>query len=58
MSFGDAKRLLSQVAPTKVKHLASQAKALDISELQDEGKTSSKRAQPFLGDPSLRGRCI
>lgn len=35
MSFGDAKRLLSAIAPTKIKSWAAQAKALDISEFQD-----------------------
>ena len=35
MSFGDAKRLLSGIAPTKVKSFAAQAKALDISEFHD-----------------------
>lgn len=35
MSFGDAKRLLSALAPTKIKSWAAQAKALDISEFQD-----------------------
>ena len=35
MSFGDAKRLLSGIASSKVKSFAAQAKALDISEFQD-----------------------
>lgn len=35
MTFGDAKRLLSSIAPVKVKYLAAQARALDLSELQD-----------------------
>lgn len=35
MTFGDAKRLLSGITPAKIKHLASQAIALDISEFQD-----------------------
>lgn len=35
MSFGNAKRLLSGIAPIKVKSFAAQAKALDISEFQD-----------------------
>jgi hypothetical protein len=35
MSFGDAQQLLSGIAPTKVKHFATLAKALDISEFQD-----------------------
>jgi TnpA family transposase len=35
MSFGDAKRLLKPIAPTKVRHFASLARVLDISEFQD-----------------------
>jgi hypothetical protein len=35
MSFGDAKRLLSGIARSKVKSFAAQAKALDVSEFQD-----------------------
>jgi TnpA family transposase len=35
MTFGDAKRLLSSIAPAKVKYLAATARALDISEFQD-----------------------
>lgn len=35
MTFGDAKRLLSSIALAKVKYLAAQARALDISEFQD-----------------------
>ncbi|MBD2365427.1 Tn3 family transposase [Anabaena minutissima FACHB-250] len=35
MTFGDAKRLLQSIARTKVRHFASQARALDISEFQD-----------------------
>jgi TnpA family transposase len=35
MSFGDAKRLLKPIAPTKVRHFAAQARVLDISEFQD-----------------------
>ncbi|MBK1991002.1 Tn3 family transposase, partial [Sphaerospermopsis aphanizomenoides BCCUSP55] len=35
MTFGDAKRLLSEIAPAKIKLLALQAIALDISEFQD-----------------------
>lgn len=35
MSFGDAERLLSGIAKSKVKSFAAQAKALDISEFQD-----------------------
>ncbi len=35
MTFGDAKRLLSSIAPAKVKYLATHARALDISEFQD-----------------------
>ncbi|WP_141106011.1 DUF4158 domain-containing protein, partial [Nodularia sp. NIES-3585] len=35
MTFGDAKRLLQNIAITKVRHFAAQARALDISEFQD-----------------------
>jgi TnpA family transposase len=35
MTFGDAKRLLTSITPAKVKYLAAQARALDISEFQD-----------------------
>jgi TnpA family transposase len=35
ISFGDAKRLLSSIAPAKVKTLAAQAKVLDIAEFRD-----------------------
>ncbi len=35
MSFGDAERLLSGIAKSKVKSFAAQAKSLDISEFQD-----------------------
>ena len=35
MTFGDAKRLLSSIPLAKVKYLAAQARALDISEFQD-----------------------
>jgi TnpA family transposase len=35
MTFGNAKRLLSTISPIKVRHLAAQARALDISEFQD-----------------------
>ncbi|MUG98939.1 Tn3 family transposase [Scytonema sp. UIC 10036] len=35
MTFGDAKRLLFPLPPAKVKYLAAQAAALDISEFQD-----------------------
>lgn len=35
MSFGDAKRLLSPIAPAKVKAFAQQARVLDIAELND-----------------------
>jgi len=35
MNFGDAKRLLSPIAPAKIKAFAQQAKVLDSRELQD-----------------------
>ncbi|MBW4597772.1 MAG: DUF4158 domain-containing protein [Brasilonema angustatum HA4187-MV1] len=35
MSFGNAKRLLSSIALTKIRYFAAQARALDISELRD-----------------------
>jgi hypothetical protein len=35
MSFGDAQRLLSGLAPSKIKSFAAQARALDISDLRD-----------------------
>lgn len=35
MSFGDAKQLLSAIAPSKIKSWAAQAKALDISEFRE-----------------------
>lgn len=35
MLFGDAKRLLVNIAPTKVQTFAAQARGLDISELRD-----------------------
>jgi TnpA family transposase len=35
MTFGDAKRLLKNIAAAKVRHFAAQARALDISEYQD-----------------------
>ena len=35
ISFGDAKRLLSPIAPAKIKAFAQQAKVLDSTELQD-----------------------
>ncbi|MDV2997801.1 MAG: Tn3 family transposase TnXo19 [Chroococcidiopsis sp. SAG 2025] len=35
MSFGDAKRLISAIAPAKITSWAAIAKALDISEFQD-----------------------
>ena len=35
MTFGNAKRLLSTIAPTKVRYFAAQARALDISEFRD-----------------------
>ncbi|GAC1490146.1 MAG: Tn3 family transposase [Chamaesiphon sp.] len=35
MTFGDAKRLVVALAPTKVKSLAAQGRGLDISEFQD-----------------------
>ena len=42
MSFGDAKRLLSPIAPAKIKAFAQQAKVLDSRELQDV-KLSKRR---------------
>jgi hypothetical protein len=35
MSFGDAKRLLSGIAPSKIRSFAAQAKVLDVTELAD-----------------------
>lgn len=35
MTFGNAKLLLSNIAPTKVRYFAAQARALDISEFKD-----------------------
>lgn len=35
MSFGNAKRLLSCIALTKIRYFAAQARALDVSELRD-----------------------
>ncbi|MEM1395475.1 MAG: DUF4158 domain-containing protein, partial [Cyanobacteria bacterium P01_H01_bin.150] len=35
MTFGNAKQLLSTIAPTKVRYFAAQARALDISEFRD-----------------------
>ena len=35
MSFGDAQRLVKNLTPTKVKHFAALAKAMDISELRE-----------------------
>lgn len=35
MTFGNAKRLLSTIAPTKVRYFAAQARALDICEFRD-----------------------
>ena len=35
MSFGDAQRLLVDIAPSKVKSFAAQAKVLDVTELGD-----------------------
>lgn len=35
MTFRNAKRLLSTIAPTKVRYFAAQARALDISEFRD-----------------------
>ena len=35
MTFGDAKRLLQNITPTKVRHFAAYARTLDITEFQD-----------------------
>lgn len=35
MTFGDAKRLLANIARTKIRYFAAQGRALDISEFQD-----------------------
>lgn len=35
MTFGDAKRLLADIPPTKVRYFAAQARAIDTSEFQD-----------------------
>jgi TnpA family transposase len=42
MTFGDAKRLLATITPTKVRYFAAQARAIDISEFQ-KNKESKRR---------------